>query len=397
MASARPTLPMISARGSSKRGDPGGMISARSHHTQRSSNPTSALNPERFTKLKAVLVNNLLKLYHKKIGKAGDSAVYQRAVEEVEAILARGKMTEKQMKDLQRKFAQDIDVGLVGAPGTSNQPALGGMQPKPPPAPRPAGHGLAPKTQAIPGAGVQSSVPPSASGSPSKRRRHVDEWSVIVLQKDQEHLKFEQKEKDKVLKDKIRNRNVLSEQIEERRKAKENAKLQERRDAEEAKRKYDEWMAEKREAEKRRLQRIAQEREVEKQQLAQVQQMRKSEAERNLAEEQATIEMYKRQLEEDRQRTMAKIAERQSQYNEVLRDNEKNLERRRLAKQKIKEEDERLFQVQLAMAAKQEAMRAAAEAERLRKSQISERLGGEQNNRAAQMEAPPPPTHPPSY
>jgi hypothetical protein len=67
MNSARPTLPLISARGSNNKGDAGGMISARSHHTNRSHGPASALNPDRFTKLKAVLVNNLLKLYHKKV------------------------------------------------------------------------------------------------------------------------------------------------------------------------------------------------------------------------------------------------------------------------------------------------------------------------------------------
>lgn len=159
------------------------------------------------------------------MGRAGDNVVYQRAVEEVDQILRDGKMTEKQMRDLQKKFADTFTepTAFGGTPsaGLTAQPSSGGLQPRPPDAPRPEGQG--PTSQANRGPGAPSM--PGTAGSPSKRRRHVDEWSVIVLQKDAEHLQKDRQDKQKLAAKKVDTRNELNEQIEVRRKAKEAFKV----------------------------------------------------------------------------------------------------------------------------------------------------------------------------
>jgi hypothetical protein len=66
----------------------------------------------------------------------------------------------------------------------------------------------------------------------------------------------------------------------------------------------------------------------------------------------------------------------------VLIENEKDLERKRLIKQKEREEDERLFKLQIEMADHQENMRALREQERQDRLKKAERAAGELGNRS---------------
>ena len=108
-----PMLPQISARGRGNVSARGGQESSRS----RSSDT-------KFNKLKGVLVNNLLKYYHKQSGRQGDQQVYARAVEEVERILQHGKLQEKHLKELQQRFANGIGI----APRPPSDAKGGGTQ-----------------------------------------------------------------------------------------------------------------------------------------------------------------------------------------------------------------------------------------------------------------------------
>jgi hypothetical protein len=104
-------LPMISARGNmSARG---GQESQRSRVSDNS----------KFNKLKGVLVNNLLKYYHKETKRQGGEEVYAKAVQEVERILQHGKLREKDLRDLQHNFA--TGMGIAGS-----------MVPQPPSGPK---------------------------------------------------------------------------------------------------------------------------------------------------------------------------------------------------------------------------------------------------------------------
>lgn len=122
-------LPMISARGNMSARDlpssgRGGQDSARS----RGGDAT------KFNKLKGVLVNNLLKYYHKQTKRQGNEQVYARAVEEVERILQTGKLQEKHLKELQQRFASGMGISeggkVVPRPPTTQQQQLGTAQSK---------------------------------------------------------------------------------------------------------------------------------------------------------------------------------------------------------------------------------------------------------------------------
>jgi len=100
-------LPMISARGNGNMSaHAGGQDTARSRGG----------DANKFNKLKGVLVNNLLKYYHKETKRQGNEQVYARAVEEVERILQHGKLQEKHLKELQQRFASGLGIseGKVG-------------------------------------------------------------------------------------------------------------------------------------------------------------------------------------------------------------------------------------------------------------------------------------------
>jgi hypothetical protein len=144
-------LPQISARGRGNASARGGPESARS----RSSDT-------KFNKLKGVLVNNLLKYYHKQVGRQGDQQVYARAVEEVERILQHGKLQEKHLKELQQRFASGIGI----EPRPPSDSKLGGTQSL-------AEHttGRAHESMGEIGAEDRSNVDTmsNANGSPSKR------------------------------------------------------------------------------------------------------------------------------------------------------------------------------------------------------------------------------------
>ena len=150
-----PMLPMISARGNT---------SARGQESQRSRSDNN-----KFNKLKGVLVNNLLKYYHKQTQRQGDNAVYAKAVEEVERILQHGKLREKDLRDLQHNFAAGM-----GIPGDA-------MVPQPPSGPRKGSGADGRGTGRVPDSAAgrpvdydmlaqQQEGMSTASGSPSKRQ-----------------------------------------------------------------------------------------------------------------------------------------------------------------------------------------------------------------------------------
>jgi len=199
----------------------------------------------KFSKLKEVLVNNLLKDYHRKNNKAGNDAIYLKAVEEVEKILTHGRLTDKQLKELQRKFS-----AMDGIPEaeTVSKHADPNSYPR--------------RTEMDEDSSYRPQPPPTASTqtSPSKRRKQIDEWSVMTLYNDVKHYEEQKKMKEKVKNEQQRTREELAAQIEERKRQKAQAKEQERRVAEDQRKKYEEWQQEMKKVENEKLQKLLEER-----------------------------------------------------------------------------------------------------------------------------------------
>jgi len=358
---------MITAR--SKAGGPRPPSTARTN--------ASNMHDGRFTKLKAVLLNNLLKAYHKKANRQHDEDVYRRAVEEVDKILAGGKLTEKDLQNLQRNFANSM---------LQNQSA---QDPQKQAAAQPHKAALEiPAARQEDAAAVQ---PPGSSlpsyRSPKKPRKHVDEWSVMTLYSDVAHFEEQKKVKAHELEEKAKTRQMLLDQIEERKRQKEMQKQQEKEAALDQQSKYEQWKKERDRQDELRHQKILSDREAEAQVLHAVQQRKKEAAERALQEEQDMLKDFARQINEERMEKDRQIQRKQEAYQRVLVENEKDLERKRMMKEREREEDARLFRLQIEMAEKQERMRAEREAERQARLKQAERMAGDLGNRAAQLEA----------
>lgn len=93
------------------------------------------------------------------------------------------------------------------------------------------------------------------------------------------------------------------------------------------------------------------------------------------AEEQLAI--YAAQISAEKEEHKAQLVVKAKQYEEVLKENNKALERKRLVKEQEAKEQERLFKIQNDMYDKQEALRLAAEEARLERLRKGERQGKE--------------------
>mmetsp|Transcript_31867 Transcript_31867/g.76057 ORF Transcript_31867/g.76057 Transcript_31867/m.76057 type:complete len:549 (-) Transcript_31867:62-1708(-) len=354
---------------------------------------------DRFTKLKGVLVNNLLKEYHKQTNRQGDELVYNRAVEEVDKILQNGKLTEQQLVELQKNFAKGV---MINPPMRRGQaPSKATMKPAPPP--------IAEDTQVLHGTGqVQDIRPPGTAtaakppamddsvsvadsmmteSSPSKRRRAVDEWSIITLYNDVKHYEEQKVHKDRAEHDKKQTRQELQQQMEAKKQEKEARKRADRQAAQEQQAKYEQWKAERQRQDQVRQAKILAERDQEAKELQRMQDRKKLQADRDLKEQQKMLDEFQRQINEEKAAKERQLVQKQAQYQQMLVENAKVLERKRLAKEAEREENIRLFQLQVEMAEKQDRLRAEREAERQSKLKSAERMAGELNDRAGELEA----------
>jgi hypothetical protein len=234
-AQKTPMLPMITPRGQ-------GNLSARDaplSHRQPMGPALSSRSPaSKFNRLKGVLVNNLLKYYHQRTNKQGNDQVYALAVEEVEQILRHGKLQEKHLKELQRRFANgvglpagDRDLGAGVKKNSSGGDAGQGTE-----------HDKGVKTNGIVNATPNADGLSTANGSPNKKQRKVDEWSVMLLYNDVKQLEAQSKLKEKQAAEKHKAREDLLGQIEMRKRMKEEQRASERRAADEQRKRYEAWV-----------------------------------------------------------------------------------------------------------------------------------------------------------
>jgi len=363
-------------------------------------NTARSQNTDRFTKLKGVLVNNLLKEYHKQTHRQGDELVYNRAVTEVDKILQNGRLTEQQLVELQQNFAKGVMIeppqrrgpskhkNSTAAPPTQDIKGTvpihhaGGGQGD---AERPEEAPPASKSVMNDAASVADST--ATENSPSKRRRAVDEWSIITLYNDVKHYDEQKNLKDRQAHDKMKTRQELQQQMEARKLEKEARKQAEQKAAQEQQSKYEQWKAERQRQEQLRQAKILAERDKEAQELQRLADLKKARAEQDLREQQAMLDGFQKQIQEEKDAKDRALMEKQKQYQQMLIENSKVLERKRLAKEQEREENLRLFQLQIEMADKQDRIRAEREAERQRKLKSAEQMAGDLNDRAAQLEA----------
>ena len=324
-----PKLPLISARGSlSARDMP---ASVREQESSRSHGGDA----HKFNKLKGVLVNNLLKYYHKQTQRQGDGKVYARAVEEVERILQHGKLQEKHLKELQQRFSSGIGIDVeetaprAQTAQNSTQRTLPGDDSV---SAHPTG-GLA--GDAASASNAQQHAP--TNGSPSKKQRKVDEWSVMTLYDDVRHFEQQKNLKDKKLQDQSRTRSELLGQMNIRQLKKEESRAAERQAADEQRRRYDSWQQEKDILQQRKLDKMAAERVRAAQAREALDFEKKSLAELKLQEEHRALDGFKEQIEQEKRVKQQQQQEKKQQYDAVLIENARELERKRLLKAKERE------------------------------------------------------------
>ena len=388
----------------------------------------SGRNPaDRFTKLKGVLVNNLLKEYHKQTKQQGDAVVYNQAVLEVEKILAHNtRLTEEQLQQLQRNFAAGV---MINAPtrnihtGAQRKSRFGGKDPKdlrmsmshggsvsvPPgatasmqnPQSRAA---MAPQSQGMqteqrPAHQVRAHSPDPAiaestvqtadtvDGSPSKRRPAVDEWSILVLHNDVKHLEEQKKLRELQAIQKKETRVELQKQMaykEEQKKLLKNEVYTDARRNEEA---YAKWKAQEARTLQMKQARILAEKEYEAKELARVQKAKQAQAEKDYKEQQAMINEFQRQIEAEKKAKELEQKAKAEAYQEMLRGNASVLERKKQLQDAEKAENDRLFRLQMEMADKEERRRAHEEQMRQDRLKKAERMAGELGSRAAELDA----------
>mmetsp|Transcript_84174 Transcript_84174/g.136431 ORF Transcript_84174/g.136431 Transcript_84174/m.136431 type:complete len:518 (-) Transcript_84174:175-1728(-) len=372
-------LPMISARGNGNMSaHAGGQDTARSRGG----------DANKFNKLKGVLVNNLLKYYHKETKRQGNEQVYARAVEEVERILQHGKLQEKHLKELQQRFASGLGIS-EGKVGQTSKGALT-MHSNMGPAQIISDDGAIERHNAAGGTAEEDASTmdgmSTANGSPSKRQRKVDEWSVMTLYNDVRHYEEQKQLKDKKLQEKAKTRDELLEQMNLRQRLKDDQRASERRAADDQKKRYDAWQQEKDVLQQRKLVKMAEDRSKAAQVRASVENNKRNAADVRLKEEQRTLDAFHEQMEKDKRDKLRQMGEKKQQYEAVLLENAKDLDRKRMIKEKEKEEDARLFQVQLEMAEKQEKQRAAREEARQGRLKAAEKMAEVQGSNAAELD-----------
>ena len=401
------------ARGCAGCSSPALSFALRSHGTGKG---------DRFTKLKGVLVNNLLKEYHKQTRQQGDQVVYNHAVMEVEKILAHNtRLTEHQLQELQRNFAKGVMINVpnrnihVVGPASSkksysakaaktlamsrsigSQGATSSLQLDP-------GESVVPpKSQEVQTEGVDAhraspthtvadsvaeTTTSNVDGGQSKRQRRVDEWSILVLHSDVKHLEEQKVMKEKLAIEKKKTREELQRQMlrkEELKKQKKQEVLEMARMQEE---KYLQWKAEQERVFQMKQAKILAEKEYEAKELQRVQKVKQVQAEKDFKEQQAMLAEFQRQIDEEKKAKEMEMQAKAAAYQEMLKGNAKELERKKALKEAERADNQRLFELQIAMAEKQERYRQQLEGERQMRLKKAERMAGELGSRAAEMEA----------
>jgi len=372
---------------------------------------------DRFTKLKGVLVNNLLKEYHKQTKQQGDQIVYNHAVMEVEKILAHNtRLTEQQLQDLQRNFAAGVQINApnrnihVPTKKTSySAKAAKGLamsrsrasdfadtaQATGPASYEPPGVSQGMQTERremtahSPVDTTADSVHPDESddGGNSKRQRRVDEWTLLVLHNDVQHLEGQKQLKAKELVEKKKTGEELRRQMLLKEEEKKKKKLEVVEIAQMQQADYMKWKAEQERAAQMKQARILAEKEHEAKELARVQKTKQIQAEKDFKEQQAMLAEFARQIEEEKKAKERESHAKAAAYQQMLKDNAKELDRKKAIKEAERQENQRLFEMQIEMAEKQERLREQREEERQTRLKKAERMAGELGSRAAEMDA----------
>ena len=274
---------------------------------------------DRFTKLKGVLVNNLLKEYHKQTRQQGDQIVYNHAVMEVGKILAHNtRLTEQQLQELQRNFAVGVKIS---APDRNIHVQTKKMSYSAKAAKSLAmsrthasdlnerAHATVPSSFEPLGVsqGMQTERGETAAHSPidttadslhpavspggghSKRQRRVDEWSLLVLHNDVEHLETQKKLKEKDLVQKHKTGDELRRQMLQKEEEKRKKKLETVEIAQVQQAEYQKWKAEQERNAQIKQAKILAEKEHEAKELARVQRTKQLQAEKDFKEQQVQL------------------------------------------------------------------------------------------------------------
>jgi hypothetical protein len=290
-------------------------------HLARSKNSQSGqgkVTVDRFTKLKGVLVNNLLKEYHKQTRQQGDQIVYNHAVMEVGKILAHNtRLTEQQLQELQRNFAVGVKISAPDrnihvqtkkmsysakaakslAMSRTHASDLNETAHATVPSFEPLGVSQGMQTERGETAGhspidtTADSLHPAVSpgGGHSKRQRRVDEWSLLVLHNDVEHLETQKKLKEKDLVQKHKTGDELRRQMLQKEEEKRKKKLETVEIAQVQQAEYQKWKAEQERNAQIKQAKILAEKEHEAKELARVQRTKQLQAEKDFKEQQVQL------------------------------------------------------------------------------------------------------------
>eukprot|EP00960_Hanusia_phi_P049213 759438-Hanusia_phi.AAC.7 len=166
---------------------------------------------------------------------------------------------------------------------------------------------------------------------------------------------------------------------------------------------YQDWKQEMKEIDLMKQKRILDEKKEEERILKQSIEQKKMRELQEKKEEKALMEEYRRQVELERIEQIRKAQEKAAEYQRMLQEKDVILERKRQAKEHERQENFKLFQLQLVVLIRfcihrsdplrSQEMSEKQEMERLKQEQIrqerlkkAERMAGELNNRAAEMD-----------
>jgi hypothetical protein len=314
------------------------------------------------------------------MNKQADEAIYALALQEVTKILSNGKLTEQKLRELQRNFAngvaQDSISRQIVADITADTDAADMTR-----------NGLSSIAENDAGVHNPKGVSKEELKQTSKARAKLDEWSVLTLYDDVKHLEEVNELKQKRAAEKARTRAELQIEIDKRRREKEAAKAAELAMAQQQKESYENWQKEKALSEEQRKAKILEERESELQGMHQAQMKKRMESEQERLQEQERMRDLEKQLEAEKRAQEQRQVQKKVQYQQTLVDNQRVLEMKQERTKHERQEDSRLFQLQLEMAEKQERHRFEQEQQRLAKLKAAERVAGFMGNRAAEIEA----------
>ncbi|KAJ1493866.1 hypothetical protein T484DRAFT_1928255, partial [Baffinella frigidus] len=320
----------------------------------------------------------------------GDEVVYNLAVLEVDRILQQGKLSEEALVELQRNFAKGA---MMAVPGQTRvgQAAQGG-------APDPAGMEQNSRVRTAAAAdgppqarqmevpyvdnsdamSVAASTATAWGAAKAVRKSTVDEWSIITLYNDVSHLEEETKKKEKLLAGRSDIRKHLAVQVDARERQKREARQAEVELAKDQVKAYDKWKNDQDVALQKKLDKRLVEREVVQQEQSRVQIRRKQAAEVELKEAKVMIDGFQKEMDSEKAKKEVETLAKHKAYQSMLVENKKNLDLKTHVK---------LFQMQIDRAEAEDRQRQVLEERRQEKLKKAERMAGDLNNRAAEMEA----------